>query len=654
MPKVSVIIPVYNVENYLRECLDSVVNQTLKDIEIICINDCSTDNSLGILQEYAANDSRIKILNNENNINAGPSRNRGLACATGEYIYFMDSDDFLEFTALEKIINKLDENKNADFCIFAHFHYDNVTRAKEKRTPLSQFTEEDFQSGTSFKKDYSKFIHSAVVPWNKVYKREFLIKNHIKFDNLKCANDRSFYIETLVKSNQIILLNENLINYRRNVEGSLISYRLQHFDCMYKSYEKVKSLTKNLEVDIQKEILDAVLIDIFGFYNSADEDNKKKITNGLRKFLRNLKFPGGKKLYKHYRWFKQYKELTRIINWQNIFSLKNSGVHKVITICGIQLKIKSSKLQKKLERIESEQHFNRKLEKLQKEFKYQLCKYMPEEKYPEYLKDWFYKCTGEELNLDNPQTFNEKIQWMKLFDSTPLKTQLADKYLVRDWVKEKIGEEYLIPLLGVWDKFDDIDFDKLPDKFVLKANHGCAWNIIVTDKHKFDKKEAKQKFDKWIHTNFAFNAGLELHYKNIKPLIIAEEYIENDHQDLYDYKIWCFGGKAQYIQFLSERKEGLKMLFYDTAWNKQDFVYSYPRNEKNIEKPKNLELLLTLAEKLAQGFSHVRVDFYILNNGSIKFGEMTFTSMSGACKWVPADTNKKIGQLIKFPEKEKI
>ena len=281
-----------------------------------------------------------------------------------------------------------------------------------------------------------------------------------------------------------------------------------------------------------------------------------------------------------------------------------------------------------------------------KDFEYKLCKYMPEVKYPEYLKDWFYKCTGKELNLENPQTFNEKIQWIKLYDSTPLKTRLADKYLVRDWVKEKIGDEYLIPLLGVWDKFDDIDFDKLPDKFVLKANHGCAWNIIVTDKNKFDKEDAKQKFSLWLNKNFAYCFGLELHYKSIKPLIIAEEYIENDNQDLYDYKIWCFDGKAKYIQFLSERKKGLKMVFYDTEWNKQDFVYSYPRNEKDIEKPKNLELLLTLAEKLAQGFSHVRVDFYILNDGSIKFGEMTFTSMSGACKWVPNDTNKVMGDLI--------
>lgn len=334
----------------------------------------------------------------------------------------------------------------------------------------------------------------------------------------------------------------------------------------------------------------------------------------------------------------------------SIFSITNQDIHKVITICGIKLKIKSKKLKDKLDKIEYEnrqkRYVDNKVNYLIKNFEYKICKYMPEEKYAEYLKDWFYKYTGNELNLDNPQTFNEKIQWMKLYDSTPLKTQLADKYLVRDWVKEKIGEEYLIPLLGVWEDFDDIDFDKLPDKFVLKANHGSAWNIIVTDKNKLNKQDAKRKFDEWLHTNFAYKAGLELHYKNIKPLIIAEEYIENNNQDLDDYKIWCFDGKSKFIQFLTERKQGLKMAFYDKQWNKQDFVYSYPMNNKEIKKPHNLELLLSLAEKLAQGFPHVRADFYILNDGSIKFGEMTFTSMSGICEWVPADANKKIGHLI--------
>lgn len=274
------------------------------------------------------------------------------------------------------------------------------------------------------------------------------------------------------------------------------------------------------------------------------------------------------------------------------------------------------------------------------------------EQYPVELKEWFYRCTRQALNLENPQTFNEKIQWLKLYDSTPLKTRLADKYLVREWVNEKIGDEYLIPLLGVWDRFKDINFDKLPNSFVLKANHGCGWNIIVKDKNLFDQEGARVKFDEWMNTNYAFIFGLELHYENIVPKIIAEQYLENAEGDIYDYKIWCFDGKAKYIMFLAERKTGLKMTVLDTEWNVLPVVYSYPRNENEVSRPENSGLMLELAEKLSKGFPHVRVDFYCLNDGTIKFGELTFTSASGTSKWDPPEYNLEFGRLIALPKKK--
>lgn len=285
---------------------------------------------------------------------------------------------------------------------------------------------------------------------------------------------------------------------------------------------------------------------------------------------------------------------------------------------------------------------------------YRFQRYASPDKYPLILKDWFLDCTGEILNLDNPRTFNEKIQWMKLYDSTPIKSRLADKYLVREWVAEKIGEQYLIPLLGVWDSFDDIDFSTLPDRYVLKCNHGCAYNLIVKNKNELDQAKARQVFNRWMNEDFAYKAGLELHYSGITRKIIAEAYIENtgsNEGDLYDYKFWCFNGKVKYIQFLSERNtSGLKMAFYDLDWKKQDFVYSYPLDAKEIEKPDNLNEMITLAEKLAEGFNHVRVDFYRMDDGTLYFGEMTFTSASGTCKWVPAEMNRVIGDMIELPE----
>ncbi len=287
---------------------------------------------------------------------------------------------------------------------------------------------------------------------------------------------------------------------------------------------------------------------------------------------------------------------------------------------------------------------------LQKDIEYNYYKGLHPDQYEDNLKEWYYRRTGEVLNLDNPQTYNEKIQWLKLYDNTQIKSDLADKYKVREYVKEKIGERYLIPLLGVWDKTEDICFDELPEQFVLKANHGCGWNIIVRNKNDFDIKDSKMKLDKWLKTNFAYSAGLEMHYKPIKPVVIAEQYIENVNGDINDYKVFCFGGKAKYIMFLTNRTTNLQMVFYDTEWNKMPFVYSYDCFEGDVEKPENLSELLSVSEKLAEGFPHVRVDFYRLNDGQLKFGEMTFTSYSGVCIWNPPEYNRVLGDMIQLPQ----
>lgn len=325
----------------------------------------------------------------------------------------------------------------------------------------------------------------------------------------------------------------------------------------------------------------------------------------------------------------------------------------------LQLATKLSKVDASLGALEKRTQWNRtdalgRISAAERRLRYMIHKYCPEEKRAEALGDWYREIRGETLNLDKPQTFNEKIQWMKLYDSTPIKTQLADKYLVRDWVAERIGVQYLIPLLGVWDGFDEIDFDALPERFVLKCNHGSGYNLIVKNKAELNMEDAKRKINTWLREDFAFRAGFELHYSPIPRKIIAEEFIENkDSGDLFDYKFWCFNGKVEYIQFLSERNiSGLKMAFYDRSWVKQNFVYSFPLDEKTIERPENLDEMILLAEKLSEGFSHVRVDFYRMDDGRIYFGEMTFTSASGCCNWQPAEMDYTMGQILQLPIKE--
>ena len=281
------------------------------------------------------------------------------------------------------------------------------------------------------------------------------------------------------------------------------------------------------------------------------------------------------------------------------------------------------------------------------DLRYIIFKYLPPEKREEAIKDWWYKMkAGMSLNIETPQTFDEKIQWLKLHGEDPLLTRLADKYEVRPWVAEKIGEKYLVPLLGVWDSADDINFNELPDKFVLKANHGCGWNVIVRDKSKIKIPDVRRRINVWLKTNFAFKVSFEMQYSNIKPKVIAEEYMENDGGDIYDYKFWCFKGKCHYIQFLSERQKHLKMVFFDRDWKIMPFVNDHMRNEAPPSRPDNLDEMIRLAETLAEGFEYVRVDFYRLNDGTIKFGEMTFTTANGQCKWDPPEWDLKLGSLF--------
>ena len=268
-----------------------------------------------------------------------------------------------------------------------------------------------------------------------------------------------------------------------------------------------------------------------------------------------------------------------------------------------------------------------------------------------YLKRWYFNATGEVLDLKNPKTFNEKIQWLKLYDSTPIKTRLADKYLVRDWIKEKIGERYLIPLLGVWDNFDEIEFDKLPDKFVLKCNHGSGYNIIVTDKSKLNIEETRKKINKWMDEDFAYVAGLELHYSAIPRKIIAEKYIDTALSSI-ELQAWCFNGLVKFISYetIKDTENPKRCVLYND-WKLTNFKIS-PNHYRDFEYipqvPNCYEEFIDIAKKLANKFYHVRVDFIIYNN-KLLFRELTFTSGSGLSKFEPKKAAYIVGNMLKLP-----
>lgn len=269
--------------------------------------------------------------------------------------------------------------------------------------------------------------------------------------------------------------------------------------------------------------------------------------------------------------------------------------------------------------------------------------------YPDYLKELYKTKTGNQLDLDQPKRFTEKIQWRKIYDQDQAYTSLSDKLAVRGWVEKKIGKEYLIPMLGYWKHFDDVGFDFFPNQFVLKTNNASQTNIVIKDKTEFlkHKRNAKRKMEYWLETPYAFLEGLEFQYLYIDPLIIAEKYIapDNGKAELVDYKFYCFNGKPILCQVIGDRTTSETIDFYDMKWNYVELrIPPYPNSKFGVKRPMNFELMKTLSSKLSAGFQYVRVDLYE-SNGKVYFGEMTFTPASGIMKFDPDDWDYILGDL---------
>lgn len=258
--------------------------------------------------------------------------------------------------------------------------------------------------------------------------------------------------------------------------------------------------------------------------------------------------------------------------------------------------------------------------------------------------DYFF-IFGKLPNLRQPETISEKIQWVKLYGGLEKYTKYVDKYEVRNIVGKIIGKKYLVSLLGVWDKFEDIDFDKLPKQFVLKATHGSSYVFICKDKTFLDKKSLEKTVAKWLGENF-YEKTREIQYKSCTARIICEEYLEDESGGLTDYKIYCFNGKPHLIEILTDRHSQMKDDFYDIHWNTMSIDFrGSPHSKKTLKKPKNLTEMLIVSEKLSKHFPFVRVDLYVVRN-KIYFGELTFTPSNGLLVFYPPQVNYRLGKLI--------
>lgn len=282
---------------------------------------------------------------------------------------------------------------------------------------------------------------------------------------------------------------------------------------------------------------------------------------------------------------------------------------------------------------------------------YDMIKKCPDRMSDKYYLSVLWKMLmGYPMDWNHPQTFNEKLQWLKLHDRNPLYTTLVDKYRVKQWVADKIGDQHVIPTLAVYQSVDEIDLDQLPNRFVLKCNHDSGSVVICRDKLSFNLETAKRKLDEALKRNFYWEAR-EWAYKNVKPLVFAEQYMEDaslpDSKDLLTYKFLCFGG-IPCLMYVTVKGDAVWENYYDMDFNPLDIQRDFPKNLEMNQKPTCFETMKELASTLSKDIKHVRIDLYEVS-GEVYFSEYTFYDWGGLMKFKPEEWNLKLGEKIQLP-----
>lgn len=269
-----------------------------------------------------------------------------------------------------------------------------------------------------------------------------------------------------------------------------------------------------------------------------------------------------------------------------------------------------------------------------------------------YLRIIYYLRVNKILHFKNPKSFNEKLQWLKVYNRDPLYTILVDKLKSKKWVANKIGQEHIIPFLGVYDKWEDIDFSILPDQFVIKCTHNCGV-VICTDKNKLDINKAKATIEKSLHENYYYFSR-EWPYKNVPPKILIEKYmVDESGTELKDYKFFCFNGEPKLFFIATDRNiNDVKFDFFDMDFNHLPIRNGHDNASHLITKPEKFDEMIEIARTLSKDIPHVRVDLYNIN-GTIYFGEMTFFHFGGMTPFEPEKWDYEIGSWLELPKKRK-
>jgi len=272
-------------------------------------------------------------------------------------------------------------------------------------------------------------------------------------------------------------------------------------------------------------------------------------------------------------------------------------------------------------------------------------KYITYQKDKSFVQKQAFERLGRKINWKSPQTYNDYVNLIKIDPKSERLWIYVDKWEVRKFVKKKVGGGILNKIYDVYNNVDEIQLDKLPNKFVLKATHGSGWNIICKDKKNLNWRRVKAKLERWLETNY-YDLYKERMYRQISPQIICEKYLKDKNRELRDYKFWCWYGNPKFVQVdINRFTKNMRRNFYDTSWNKLPFSKLYTRTTKTIKQPKNFEKMIKIVEDLSANFTHVLIDLYNVN-GKIYFGEITFIPGSGLNSFKPDKYNYLIGQYF--------
>lgn len=593
-PAISVLIPCLNSDSYLQECIESILNQTFQDIEIIFIDAGSTDNTLNIIKKYKENDYRIHVINSKIK-SYGHQLNLGIDAAKGEYISILESDDYISNKMFEEQYS-IARKYNIDF-IKANYQIFYGIPEERKFTYINIDKSKNFYNKVLNARKNLDIFNTNLVIWTGIYRKSFLNKNKIRFNESLGASyqDNGFYFQTYCLAEKIWFMSNDYYRLRRDNPNSSV-----------KNKSKIYAMCDE--------------------YKFIEEFVKKRFSHDKNIYRMYLK-----KKKQNYLW-----NLTRIAEEFKIEFLNRFGADFKSDLINGDICtpfFSKQEIETVTKIVENSEAYYReyteiRLENLKKR-----------------LISWYLKNTKENLNLDYPKTYNEKIQWIKLYASTNRKTHFSDIITVRNIMKEILGDQYIRNPICIYKNEQYIDFNALPSKFVIQCSHGENYKIIIKDKNKIDEKNIKLKLRGWLSEDYSEINGFELYYKNIIPYIVIDEYNDTNLSSI-DYKLWCFDGKTKLIQVTNEREKST--VFYDTEWKYQNLLYDEYSQTLEIPKPSYLKELIELGDKASRSFSHVIVNFKVIEN-KIYFEKLLFSYMSGILEWKSKEMNIKMGEFIKLP-----